>query len=240
MVQTIQDPEETSARHDLIAEYMRYVRNLARMMINSMDLPKQGFDDLVAGGMLGLVEAAERFDFASGSNFKGFAFHRIRGAMIDSIRRSSDFSGKAYRAARAFEACSSLREESRHVRSAQEQQNKKQRLDEILNLAAEGALAYRLSFADYDDQASSEAQNQSNPELLLGEKESTRKISHLLETLPEKERLIVEEYYFHGMSFTEITEKYPNLSKSWVSKLHKRALQILRKRMLEAWGEEVA
>lgn len=210
------------------------------MMITTMDFPRHIMDDLVAGGLLGLVEAAERFDFKEGSNFKSFAFHRIRGAMIDSIRRSSDFSGKAYRAARSLEAYASLREEYSHAASREDRQDKRRKLEAIFNLASEGALAYRLSFCEHDDQGLRDVHHSKNAEQLLTHRQNNRKILDFVETLPDKERLIVEEYYLHGLSFTEITKKHPTLSKSWVSRLHKRALVQLREKMLEAWGESPA
>ena len=69
--------------------------------------------------------------------------------------------------------------------------------------------------------------------------ESGRRITSLIESLPEKERLIVEEYYYKGLSFIEITQKFPNLSKSWISRLHKRALFRLRRMLLNEWGEGI-
>lgn len=227
----MQHSNSTTLRDDLISSYQRYVRNLAGMMITTMMLPQSLMDDLVSAGMLGLVEAAERFDHRRGKNFKTFAFYRIRGAMIDSIRRSSDFSGRAYRAARAFEAYSSLREEYSHGRDRAGRNDRRRRLEEILNLASDGALAFRMSVPDDDANTPIELRIRRNAEQILIAEEDNKKVSLLVETLPEKERLIVEEYYINGLSFVQITEKYPTLSKSWVSRLHKRALRKLRSGM---------
>jgi DNA-directed RNA polymerase specialized sigma subunit len=54
----------------------------------------------------------------------------------------------------------------------------------------------------------------------------------LVATLPEKERMIIEQHYFHDRSFVEIANNYAGLSKSWVSRLHDRALSILRAKMV--------
>jgi len=215
-------------RDELICGYQRYVQNLAGLMITTMMLPRSMIDDLISAGLLGLVEAAERFDSRQGKNFKTYAFYRIRGAMIDSIRRTSDFSGRAYRAARALDAYISLREEHNHSQDGEKHKTRARKLDEILNLAAEGALAFRMGFPDDGMYMPPELCVFRNAEQLMIKDQSCRKISLLVETLPEKERLIVEEYYTNGLSFVEITEKYPTLSKSWVSRLHKRALQRLR------------
>jgi RNA polymerase sigma factor for flagellar operon FliA len=50
-------------------------------------------------------------------------------------------------------------------------------------------------------------------------------------TLPEKERTIIEQYYFHDRKFSDIATQSAGLSKSWVSRLHDRALATLKERM---------
>jgi RNA polymerase sigma factor (sigma-70 family) len=55
----------------------------------------------------------------------------------------------------------------------------------------------------------------------------------LIATLPEKERLIVEDYYLKEKSFVEIANENGGMSKSWVSRLHSRALELLKERLLE-------
>jgi RNA polymerase sigma factor (sigma-70 family) len=51
--------------------------------------------------------------------------------------------------------------------------------------------------------------------------------------LPEKERIIIEQYYFHDLTLSEVAQQYAGLSKSWVSRLHDRALGMLREKLVE-------
>ena len=160
--------------------------------------------------------------------------------MIDSLRRTSDFSGRAYRVARALDSYESLKEEYRHSFDQVKRKEKSRRLSEILNIAAEGALAYRLSFAECELEKTCELIDEEHAEKKIIDLEDTRHISKLVESLPEKERIIVEEYYYNGLSFVQITQKYPELSnKSWVSKIHKRAMAKLRYLTLKDWDGEV-
>jgi RNA polymerase sigma factor FliA len=234
----MQDGQTVMARDELIVEYQEYVINVGKYLSATMELPPAILDDLIASGYLGLVEAAERYDCAQGRDFKSFAFYRIRGAMIDSLRRTSDFSGRAYRVARALDSYESLKEEFRHSTDQAKRKEKGRRLSEILNIAAEGALAYRLSFAECELEKTCELVDEEHAEKKIIDLEDTRHITKLVEFLPEKERIIVEEYYYNGLSFAEITQKYPELSnKSWVSKLHKRAMEKLRHMTLKDWDE---
>ena len=233
----MQEDSNSLDREQIFSEFHQLVNQLAKRLVNALDLPRHAHDDLVAGGYLGLVEAAERFDPSQAASFRTFAIYRIRGAMIDTLRRTSDFSGKAYRVARAMDSFYSIREEYRHERDPNQRKDKRKKLEDILNIASTGALAYRLCLTEYDEETPPQLVSHNNGEKVLCDEADNKKVVELLSNLPEKERLIVEEYYFHGLSFVEITKKYPGLSKSWVSRLHKRALEILRNNMFGEWGE---
>jgi RNA polymerase sigma factor FliA len=211
-------------RDALIESYQEYTRAVARQLMRSHGLPTNLFDEFVAAGNLGLVEAAERFDFREGVEFKNFAFLRIRGAIIDSIRQSSHLSRKAYRRARALEAMYDSREQENQLDAS------KPRLDKILEIAARGALSFRLSMADAEDEVSRVESHGQTPEALLDAKKHYLLLCKLVQDLPDRERYIIEQYYFRGASFREIAEGADGMSKSWVSRLHSRGLELLRSR----------
>jgi ABC-type nitrate/sulfonate/bicarbonate transport system ATPase subunit len=83
-----------------------------------MGLPQRHRDDFISAGLLGLVEAAGRFDAGRGSDFRAFAFLRIRGAVIDHIRASCEISGYAYQVLKALESAQELRTQSLEERRA--------------------------------------------------------------------------------------------------------------------------
>jgi RNA polymerase sigma factor (sigma-70 family) len=77
-----------------------------------------------------------------------------------------------------------------------------------------------------------------DPERIFEEKQQSQKIQKALATLPEKERTIIEQYYFRDRKLVEVAEQYSGLSKSWVSRLHDRALAMLRDSLMEDTCEE--
>jgi RNA polymerase sigma factor FliA len=230
-------PRTRISRDKLIEEYQPYVHYVATRLMKSLGLPSEQFDEFVAAGYLGLVEAAERFDFKSGVSFKNFAYLRIRGAIIDGLRNCSQLSGRAYRFAKALEAAQDLREvmsedDWRKI-SQQKSGHSKESLGKILEYATKGALVYRLSFADAPAEVSEMRSEAGNPETLLQEKQSTRFLKEAVSALPPKEQEIVDEYYFQGKPFCQIAQEKGGLSKSWVSRLHSRAIEKIKKRCFE-------
>lgn len=219
-------------RNELIADHQDYTHGVVRRLIRTMGLPGSLFDEFVSAGYLGLVEAADRYDESAGVTFKNFAFLRIRGAVIDSIRQCSELSGKGYRCAKALERAHSLAEEEGGV--VKSDQPAEANIARILDHLAKGALAYRLDVADAEERISSLADPGATPEGSLEAKERVRALKSLVQSLPERERMIVELYYFEGLSFVEIAHKVQGLSKSWVSRLHARALTLLKEKYLES------
>lgn len=231
-----------AARNSLVEEYQEYVHAVVLRMIRQMGLPAALFEEFVSAGYLGLVEAASRFDAESGAEFRNFAFLRIRGAVIDSIRECSELSGKGYRFARAIHSMHDLRAEKdrelianseiHRSDSAEREREEQQRLGRILDYLAAGALAFRLNSSFIDDDAVC-ISTMENPELLCARRQEQLRIRGIIAELPEKERLVIEKYYLEGRSFREISSEHSGMSKSWISRLHARALKRLRDRYLQ-------
>jgi RNA polymerase sigma factor (sigma-70 family) len=72
-----------------------------------------------------------------------------------------------------------------------------------------------------------------DPEREFNKKQTSEKLRAAIATLPEKERTIIEQYYFHDLTLSEVAQQYAGLSKSWVSRLHDRALGMLREKLVE-------
>ncbi len=214
---------------DLVARYYRSVHVIVEKLMRVMSLPTALKDDFLAAGALGLVEAASRFDPSRGSDFRAFAFLRIRGAVIDHIRVSCELSGRAYRMYRALVAAHEMRQ--RLVESRSERGGVRSgvaQTTEALEVLSQSA----ISFALYGVAASGDAKAPHNPEIETHKNLRDDKLRELVATLPDKERIIIEQHYFHDRSFVEIANNYAGLSKSWVSRLHDRALSMLRARMV--------
>lgn len=223
---------DLTARNELIDQYRLYTERVVASLMRLFRLPLDRHDEFVSAAYLGLVEAASRFDFTAGTSFRSFAFLRIRGAIIDSIRESVGVSGKAYRKVRALEAAHDLREQLATESDSQRRTTASEKLARILDHAVTASLSYRLSLRDAEIEITTQAETPFDPASLLESRELVRKIRQFVATLPENERNIITDYYFRGLPFAEIAELYGRKSKSWVSRLHRRALVRLQEQVL--------
>lgn len=223
-------------RDALILHYQHYVKQVAGSLVTKMNLPHQMFDEYVSAGYLGLVEAAERYDSSHGKDFKSYAYLRIRGAIIDSIRRTADVPGYVYnRYVKALKAAHELREELYEQQSREKDKPVNDAmLSQVLEYLSLSALAFRISQHDVESELSSMEDSALNPGRLFEIKEDNEIIHSLIDSLPSKERYVVKSYYFEGKSLVSIAEEQGDVSRSWVSRLHARALKILKEKYSDA------
>jgi RNA polymerase sigma factor for flagellar operon FliA len=231
--------EELERRNSLIEEYAGFAELIVARLIRSMRLPMSGKDDFISAGFLGLVEAAGRFDASRGPEFRAYAYLRIRGAIIDYMRTSCDLTGYAYRRLKALEAAQELREAELEGRSAAGA-SRDSRSGHAVSYLEKIAVAFKVSGERDEDNEENEELDLQHPEALLEEKQRLQKIRSIVATLPEKERTIIEQYYFRDQKFVDVAEQFAGVSKSWVSRLHDRALGMLRDKMADSIAEIAA
>ena len=231
----MQAAAKESARQNIVEEHQEFVKSLVFSMMKTMNLPADQQDDFLAAGYLGLVEAAERYDPNSGCAFTSFAYLRIRGAVIDCIRKHSDISGRGYKYVKALQAIQEMREsDSEQTYSTDEEQlEAKDKLAYVLEQAAKGVLAFRLNFADLENEEPDSCSDTNTPEDIYNLKQGSKILRSLVATLPEKERLVIEECYFKDKTITEVASENEGLSKSWASRLHSRALSQLKEKYIK-------
>jgi RNA polymerase sigma factor for flagellar operon FliA len=226
-------PQALDERNALVEQYYGYVDIVVARLIRSMRLPLPMKDEFVSAGLLGLIEAAGRFKPDRGEDFKTFAFLRIRGAVIDYIRSSCNLTGYAYRRLRTLEMAQQMREDQLEGRVVASR--------ERLPAAEEGveylermAVVFRLAGQTEEEEATAPEQEAHDLERNLEKKRNKKKIRELVATLPEKERIIIEQHYFQDRKLVEVAEEFSGLSKSWVSRLHDRAIDMLREKLVAA------
>jgi RNA polymerase sigma factor for flagellar operon FliA len=224
--------QDLERRNSLVVQYRPYVEKVVGHLMRSFHLPVDRRDEFIAAGYLGLVEAASRFDFRVGKPFKSYAFLRIRGAVIDGIRTSTDLGGRAYRRARAIQAAHDLREQMASEPDSPQRTAQSERLARILDFAAKATLTFRLSMHDIEVEVAERSDSPRDPAEIFETAEVSKKMRGFVATLPKKERNVITDYYFRGMSFSEIAERYGGYSKSWVSRVHRHALDLLHERVV--------
>lgn len=210
---------------------MPLVKSIARKLHEQM--PGTDFDDLLGFGMQGLVEAAQRYDRGHGTVFSTFAYYRVRGAMFDGVRQMGWLPRAEYARLRFEEkAAAYLETLQAQEAAAREQGGGAQRAveDEVRELAQtlQGvatifvALFGRLAEHIIDDQPGAQE------ELERGQLQ--QRVKRALAALPDKERSLIELYYFEDQTLEQVGQQL-GLSKSWTSRLHARAVALLRERL---------
>ncbi len=191
-------------------------------------------DDMKSAGMLGLFDAANKYDPSKNILFKTFAEHRIRGAILDEMRKLDWFSrslrDKHNRISRAF---SDL--EGRLGRSPEGQEvaeNMGISLEEYHDLLGEVSHLGCVSLNETLDHCETSrsfldslttTDTDSLPDRHLESAELTKILAQILEELSEKERLVISLYYYEELTQKEIADIL-NLSEGRVSQLHSQAL----------------
>ncbi len=227
-------------RTQLIHDHLYLVDIIARRMVTQVPA-FMNRDDIKSAGMLGLLDAANKFDPAKNILFKTFAEYRIRGAILDEMRKLDWFSrslrdkqnriGKAitdlelqlgrdpedHEVAKAMnmsldEYCSILIEVS-HLGCVS--------LNETLDHSEEGR-----SFLD----SLSDDRPQTSPGARIEDQQLTSTIALVLGQLSEKERLVISLYYYEELTQKEIAEAM-ELSEGRVSQLHSQALIKLKAKL---------
>ncbi len=215
----------------LAEQYLPLVRSIAGKIKKTVSASIE-FDDLVDYGMIGLLEAAERYDATLGNSFMTFAYYRIRGAIYDGLRgmgwlRRSDYAKLRFEAsANEYLAELSGGGSSGHDGSdgsfegaLKDLEHAVRGLAVIYVTTVDGAEGFQIK----DTAPLAEER--------LGLEQARALVRETIKKLAEQEQQLMEMYYYKEMSLEEAGEKL-GLSKSWTSRLHARAIAKLQK-MLE-------
>jgi len=213
----------TNADNEFVARYDKFVRGVAAQLVAQLGL-ECDVEDVVAFGFEGLLLAHKRYDASKGVAFKSFAYYRVRGAMIDGVRSMAYLPRRAYARLRATEALDGQTEGAAETAGkAPGVEGALRGIDGILGrVAAAYCVASCVEGEDGDPDAT--------PEQALRKKERKQRVLAALDTLPERERFLAYGHYIEGRRLDELSAEL-GLSKSWGSRLHSRALGLLREQL---------
>jgi RNA polymerase sigma factor FliA len=226
-------------RDQLVKQHLHLVHAIADKLKRRLGKTMEP-GDLVGYGTQGLIEAAEKFDPRQGTAFGGFAYYRIRGAIFDGMRTMGWYSRADYAHFRAEERANQYLAEAsaraaadkaaKLARSAQDKsENKSEILEDIAEILSCVATVHITSMEAARDAPDDRFQA---PDEAVLEAEGRERVRAALAKLPDKERQLMELYYFADMNLQDAGKKL-GLSKSWASRLHSRAVNHLREALEE-------
>jgi RNA polymerase sigma factor for flagellar operon FliA len=224
-----------------VRQYSPLVRRLAHQMIARLPANVE-LDDMIQAGMMGLMDAASRFEISQGTHFEVYAAQRIRGAMLDELRANDWMPRSARKSQRDIEGAIH-RLEGRLKRAPQEAEIAAElgvpvpEYHELLNGARGSQLVYLDDLGNgADDEDYLERHlvvDGLEPAAILRDKRFREALVNAIEDLPEREKLLMSLYHEQDMNLREIGSVM-GVTESRVCQLHSQAIARLRSK-LKSW-----
>ncbi|MDY6891531.1 MAG: RNA polymerase sigma factor FliA [Pseudomonadota bacterium] len=229
---------EFKSGQELIEEYTPLVRRIAHHLMARLPSHVQ-LDDLLQAGMVGLLEAAKRYDCSKGASFETYAGIRIRGAIIDEVRRGDWTPRSVHRNGRRVSEAIA-RVENRTGRDASDAEVAAEmgigvaEYHALLQDSLDSRLFSYDQLTDSSDETPSEQFAAADPDPgRLHEGDRFRQaLVRAIGALPERERLVLSLYYDDELNLKEIGEIL-GVSESRVSQIHSQAALRLKGRLRE-------
>ena len=231
-------------REQLILEYANVV-NLVAGRLNMYLGYTVDYDDLVGYGVFGLIDAIDKYDLTKNVKFETYASLRIRGSILDQIRKMDWIPRTIRQRQKKIDAV--IKEvEQTTGRSATDEDIAAGlgiSSEEYLDWQSQMKITGLISLNEYMDQGSDVSQDYSRhmtarfdgPEESVEKEELTKVLGEALELLTEKEKKVVTLYYYEDLTLKEISNIL-EVSESRVSQLHTRALQKMKTKMGDYMG----
>jgi len=227
--------KRSSARHlrdQLIVHYAPVVKYVAGRV--SVGLPRHVEEsDLVSYGMIGLIDAIERFNPSRQVRFETFAVPRIRGAILDAVR-AADWTPRSLRARQRALADAAGALEARLMRAPTAEEVR----EELgLSAAAFHALTAELSrgqLVGLDERVEQLVDVTDDPAEAYERAEETRILRAAISSLPEREQHVLLMYYFEDRTLKEIGARL-GVSESRACKMHAKAMQAVCAHLRESY-----
>lgn len=226
---------EPAVREELIMEYVPLVKVVSGRLSMYLGYTVE-YDDLVSYGIFGLIDAIDKFDYDKGIKFETYASLRIRGSILDQIRKMDWIPRSVRQKQKQMEAAIS-KIESEENRVATDEEVAKElniTMDEYFNWQGQTKVTNIASIDEFVEQGievkafDSHKYAQNEPEQVYEQEEIKELLAGSLEGLTEKERMVVLLYYYEELTLKEIS-KVLEVSESRVSQLHTKALQKMKK-----------
>ena len=229
---------DASYRDQLITEYLPYVKRIVHRI--AVHLPSTiDIDDLMNVGVIGLIQAVDRYDPSRDNKFMTYAIFRIKGAVLSELRSRDFLSRSNRRKIRDLETtCLKLEQKlGRDVDDSEVAQELGIEIEQVYRTKQMSSISFisfeELGFSSRDEKEkllSYLVDNDDDALTLTRLKEIKEAVARAIEQLPEKEKLVISLYYLEELTMKE-TGKVLNITESRVSQIHSQAILRLRAKL---------
>jgi len=227
------------SQYRLVEQYAPLVKRIAYHLLARLPASVQ-LDDLIQAGMIGLLEASGKYNAEKGASFETYAGIRIRGAMLDEVRKGDWAPRSVHRNSRMVSDAIRVIE-ARTGRDAKDQEvaaELKLSLDEYYGLLGDTLGSRLFSFDDlfqsgeHGELGEEAGSTHSEPSRDLEDERFQQALAEAIDSLPEREKLVLSLYYDEELNLKEIGQVL-GVSESRVSQLHSQCAARLRARLSE-------
>ena len=242
---------DSEKRDQIIVEYSSLIRYIAQKIASRLPSNIE-LDDLISCGVIGLMDAIDKYDPTRDNKFKTYAEFRIRGAMLDELR-AQDWVPRSVREKAKLIERSYQKLESELGRAATDEEMCKElniNQEEFYSLLNKARSVSVLNIDDATSVGSGdkklmigllENRRSLNPFFAVNFKKARERIKNGIKSLPERQRLVLSLYYYEDLNLKEIGQVL-NVTESRVSQLHTQAIIQLKIRLKDDFdsSEDIA
>lgn len=224
-------------REQLIIEYVPLVKLVAGRLNMYLGYTVE-YDDLVSYGVFGLIDAIDKFDYGKGIKFETYASLRIRGSILDQIRKMDWIPRSVRQKQKQIEAAIAKleKEKGSNVHDVDIAEQLGISLDEYRGWESQTNISNIASLDEFMEQGTEgsvkEFRNNTyiEPEEAIDKAEVKQMLMDALELLTEKEKKVVLLYYYEDLTLKEVASVL-EVSESRISQLHSKALEKMKKHL---------
>lgn len=232
--------QNETIRDDLINKYIPYVKRIVYRVAIHLPSNIVETDDLINAGVIGLIQAVDRYDPEKNNKFTTYAVYRIKGAVLSELRSRDFLSRSTRRKIRELEK-TYLKMEKQLGRDVDDDEIASElgiQMDQLYQIKKMASISF-VSFEDFGYSTYKEQENvvnclnksnMSDALTLLRLKEIKGATAIAIKQLPEKEKLVLAMYYQDGLTMKEVGEALA-ITESRVSQIHSQAIIHLREKL---------
>lgn len=231
------DRSDIKAKNAVLTRYLYLVIGVVkRMMPQFGDLGGKGCcdrDDLINSGVLGLIDAVDKFDRAFNVKFQTYATIRIRGEILDYLRRQDWASTELRRKINSIQSATEILEARLHRQPSEGEIARELGISEhdVTAVLQQSQMFNVVNFETmvYEREAGQMGPaSRCDPSRIVEDREMNDTLRRVISDLPEKERMVIVLHYYEGLTMKSIA-KILGVSESRVSQIHSRTLLKMRR-----------